>query len=337
MMPKKSPNCRSVTVSCFRKIGQEYVWDELIFPGMSESVYAVLQAAKGSSSLYRDKTFQLFGADFLITENFIPYLIEINSIPGLNLSTSVIANLAPMLLSDIVKVVRYHSGCVVGSTVYLYLSVRPLTPMVAVYKVEDRLCWYILGKHSNCIFTNNTNTECGIETSLLNEDECLTSQIVHNSEIITESYNVIELGEETSLVCKENVDLLKQFEMNVDSGISFNQIEFQAAKYVTGYVANKYFSKYPQLIDPNGDGSPWIEHVSRGGLKIPSVTLNETVETIEKEFKKLHEDNLSKITGVMKYLTDILWSKVNSQNIPKEVLQCLVRTRTFIQLDNLNS
>ncbi|XP_060881988.1 tubulin glycylase 3A-like [Metopolophium dirhodum] len=86
-----------------RKIGQEYVWDELIFPGMSESIYAVLQAAK-DSSLYREKTFQLFGADFLITDNFIPYLIEINSIPGLNPSTSVIANLVPMLLGDIVKV-----------------------------------------------------------------------------------------------------------------------------------------------------------------------------------------------------------------------------------------
>ncbi|KAE9521600.1 hypothetical protein AGLY_018004 [Aphis glycines] len=83
-----------------KKIGQEYVWDELIFPGMSESVYAVLQAAK-DNSLYREKTFQLFGADFLITENFIPYLIEINSIPGLNPSTSIIANLAPTLLGDI--------------------------------------------------------------------------------------------------------------------------------------------------------------------------------------------------------------------------------------------
>lgn len=86
----------------FRNIGQEYVWDELIFPGMSESIYAVLQAATDTSS-YRDNTFQLLGADFLITENFIPYLIEINSIPGLNPSTSVIANLVPKLLSDIVK------------------------------------------------------------------------------------------------------------------------------------------------------------------------------------------------------------------------------------------
>ncbi|CAI6373504.1 unnamed protein product [Macrosiphum euphorbiae] len=86
-----------------RNIGQEYVWDELIFPGMSESIYAVLQAAT-DTSFYRDNTFQLYGADFLIADNFIPYLIEINSIPGLNPSTSVIANLVPMLLGDIIKV-----------------------------------------------------------------------------------------------------------------------------------------------------------------------------------------------------------------------------------------
>jgi len=73
---------------------------------MSESIYAVLQAAT-DTSFYRDKTFQLFGADFLITDNFIPYLIEINSIPGLNPSTSVIANLVPMLLRDIVKGIQF--------------------------------------------------------------------------------------------------------------------------------------------------------------------------------------------------------------------------------------
>lgn len=69
---------------------------------MSESIYAVLQAST-DASFYRPKSFQLFGADFVITENYIPYLIEVNSIPGLNPSTSVIANLVPMLLGDIVK------------------------------------------------------------------------------------------------------------------------------------------------------------------------------------------------------------------------------------------
>lgn len=78
------------------------MWDDVIFPGMSESVYAVLRATTDASG-YRAKSFQLFGADFVITDSFIPYLIEINSIPGLNPSTSVIANLVPTLLEDIVK------------------------------------------------------------------------------------------------------------------------------------------------------------------------------------------------------------------------------------------
>jgi len=55
----------------------------------------------------------------------------------------------------------------------------------------------------------------------LNEDECLTSQIIHNSDIITESYDLIELGEETTLVNKESLDLLEKFEMNVSKTIKF--------------------------------------------------------------------------------------------------------------------
>lgn len=86
----------------FRAIGQAHVWDNIIFPGMCDSVYAVLTATTDASR-YRAKTFQLFGADFVITDNFIPHLIEINSMPGLNPSTSVIANLALTLLEDIVK------------------------------------------------------------------------------------------------------------------------------------------------------------------------------------------------------------------------------------------
>ncbi|KAF0714208.1 Uncharacterized protein FWK35_00030575, partial [Aphis craccivora] len=212
---------------------------------------------------------------------------------------------------------KFNQDLVENTFSYLKGMCGSASNNITVLDFKYSLRWYILGKHSNCIFTNNTNTECGIETSLLNEDECLTSQIIHNSDIITESYDLIELGEETTLVNKESLDLLEKFEMNVDSDNSFNQIEFQAAKYVAGYVANRYFSKYPQLIDPNGDEFSWIEHVSRGGLKIPSVTLMETAQIMEKEFQKLHGDNLSKITGVMNYLTNILWLKVSSKNIPK--------------------
>ncbi|CAI6344638.1 unnamed protein product [Macrosiphum euphorbiae] len=120
-----------------RKIGQEYVWDELIFPGMCESVYAVLQAAT-DTTIHRDKTFQLFGADFLITENFIPYLIEINSTPGLNPSTSVIANLAPVLLSDIVKVtVDYEKNSKADTGLFVMVVPEKCKPAAAKVPVDS--------------------------------------------------------------------------------------------------------------------------------------------------------------------------------------------------------
>ncbi|KAL5238745.1 hypothetical protein ACI65C_006155 [Semiaphis heraclei] len=98
-----------------------------------------------------------------------------------------------------------------------------------------------------------------------------------------------------------------------------------AAQVFSNSVANAI-----SLAGGNGDfkTNKWkavnirIHSFIKGELKIPSVTLYETVETMEIDFRKLHGYNLSKITEVMQYLTDILWSKVNSQNLPKEVLQC---------------
>lgn len=89
-------------------------------------------------------------------------------------------------------------------------------------------------------------------------------------------------------------------------------------------MTNRFYDKYPHLINENGDNFCWINHVSRGGLKFPSVELIKSIEIIEVVLKKLHGDNLSKIPGVMKYLANIVWPEVSSLNIPKELLQCLV-------------
>jgi len=117
-------------------------------------------------------------------------------------------------------------------------------------------------------------------------------------------------------------------------------VEKQAAQYVAGYVANRFSHNYPHLISnyvENSISDSWITLNSRGGLKIPSDNLVDAVCVMETHFKNLHGDGLSKISGVMSYLTNVLKPKIGYLNIPDEVLECLVRTRTFIRLNNLNA
>lgn len=91
------------------------------------------------------------------------------------------------------------------------------------------------------------------------------------------------------------------------------------------------------MISDGCDESSWISCVSNGGLKTPSSKMIETVQKMELQFNKLHGDSLSKSRGVMQRLTDILIPEVSYLNIPNEVLKCLVRTRSFIRLNNLNN
>lgn len=51
----------------------------------------------------RPNTFELFGADFMICENYYPWLIEINSSPDLGNTTSVTARMCPQCLEDTIK------------------------------------------------------------------------------------------------------------------------------------------------------------------------------------------------------------------------------------------
>jgi len=88
------------------------------------------------------------------------------------------------------------------------------------------LCWFILGKHSDVVFTENTNTGLILETNLLDETSCLTRQLLISSEIYRcDEFNrstdltkfVSESGETYPKIPKESIDLLDQYELSMSS------------------------------------------------------------------------------------------------------------------------
>ncbi|CAH1396292.1 unnamed protein product [Nezara viridula] len=87
-----------------RTIGHSDKWDKIIYPGMRGAFTCALLAAQDHVSP-RPNTFELYGVDFMLTEDLQPWLIEINSSPCMSPTTSVTARLCPQCLEDIIKVV----------------------------------------------------------------------------------------------------------------------------------------------------------------------------------------------------------------------------------------
>lgn len=69
---------------------------------MQRAIIGTLLASQDNMDR-RPNTFELFGADFMICENYYPWLIEINSSPDLGNTTSVTARMCPQCLEDTVK------------------------------------------------------------------------------------------------------------------------------------------------------------------------------------------------------------------------------------------
>lgn len=85
-----------------RQIGKASMWSERIFPGMQKALIGTMLASQDTMDR-RSNTFELYGADFMITEDCQPWLIEINASPDLGASTSVTARLCPQCLEDVIK------------------------------------------------------------------------------------------------------------------------------------------------------------------------------------------------------------------------------------------
>lgn len=89
----------------------------------------------GSKKLLKSKNvlcFQIFGYDFIIDENFKPWILEINDNPGLSISSPVIAKLIPRMFDDAMRLTidkifnTVYSNEVIDSNTNSYKSKYPL-------------------------------------------------------------------------------------------------------------------------------------------------------------------------------------------------------------------
>ncbi|CAD6997784.1 unnamed protein product [Ceratitis capitata] len=113
-----------------RQIGKQDMWQERIYPGMKKAIVGTMLSSQENMDR-RPNTFELFGADFMICENFYPWLIEINSSPDLGATTSVTARMCPQCLEDVIKVVvdrRLDPKADMGNFELIYRQVVPPTP-----------------------------------------------------------------------------------------------------------------------------------------------------------------------------------------------------------------
>ncbi|CAH1183139.1 unnamed protein product [Phaedon cochleariae] len=84
-------------------IGYPKAFAEIIYPGMKESITAAVLMHQDSIDR-RAASFELYGADFMVTEDFKPWLLEINSNPALQASTPITARMCPNVLEDVIRV-----------------------------------------------------------------------------------------------------------------------------------------------------------------------------------------------------------------------------------------
>ncbi|RZF34277.1 hypothetical protein LSTR_LSTR010251 [Laodelphax striatellus] len=87
-----------------KSLGHEDKWTKVIYPSMKASIVAALQVSQ-EGLVDRPNSFELYGADFILTEDFSPWLIEINSSPAMHSSTSVTRSLCTQCFKDVIKVV----------------------------------------------------------------------------------------------------------------------------------------------------------------------------------------------------------------------------------------
>ncbi|XP_067861383.1 protein monoglycylase TTLL8-like [Heptranchias perlo] len=116
LVPKESMWSSAQFQDYLKIKGHDNIWQEIIYPSMKKAIICTLVTVQAIVQA-RKNNFGLYGADFLLGEDFKPWLIEINLSPSMSRSTSVTALLCANVQEDTMKVVidrKCNSKCNIG-------------------------------------------------------------------------------------------------------------------------------------------------------------------------------------------------------------------------------
>jgi hypothetical protein len=152
------------------------------------------------------------------------------------------------------------------------------------------LKWYILGRNSQSDLSQNKNCQVDDASQLTapledQEQICLTAPLFISPINTTTQEN---LQEDTDTDLAANLQFIN-IECDVNTVQTQTVINTQGLKYLAGYVAYRYKSKYPDLGIPTAEvhelpqssNMDWIDHLSQGGLMQPSSGLFYAAQIME--------------------------------------------------------
>lgn len=215
----------------------------------------------------------------------------------------------------------------------------------SAFDFRYRLRWYLLGKHSHAVFTEKKNTADNLNESNLsalhdgNGEDTTITQDIFNSLRLEEKADDNNNDDETDLLA---------IQTEGDNENDEQMISNEGLKYITGYVCHRFRMKYPHLgrtknpeidnVSESDCQSTWIDLLNRNNLMYPCKDFFEIAKSMERIFNQQHGVYFKTGKHILTNVYNQLKEEINYDEhlFPKDVIMCMIRTRTFIRIKEIN-